>query len=300
MIPIFPEFKKLELSDKKDIESFVNQFAPYSDFNFVSMYSWDVHRKMEISQLHGNLVVLFYDYVSNEPFLSFIGKGSVKETVEFLLKYSNKHYHSNILRLIPEVAINSLVTEEFNVLADRDAYDYIYSVKELASMDTWTGSSVSRNIKQFFKLNPSYCVVKSSVENLDKKEYLSMFKRWAKNKSIDDHESLNEYKAFERFLQINDNSIEVVSVYLEGILVGFSFYEVLPNEYAMSHFLKVDIGLHKWVGDVLNWEEAKFLKNKGVLYYNWEQDLGLPGLRKSKEKYRPHLLLQKYTIDYKD
>ena len=67
MIPQFPEFKSLELSDKKDIESFTKRFPPYSDFNFVSMWSWDIKEEIRISQLNGNLVVRFTDYLTGKP-----------------------------------------------------------------------------------------------------------------------------------------------------------------------------------------------------------------------------------------
>ena len=57
MIPEFPKFKNLELSDKNDIEKFTSKFLPYSDFSFVSMWSWDIKGEMRIAQLNGNLVV---------------------------------------------------------------------------------------------------------------------------------------------------------------------------------------------------------------------------------------------------
>ncbi len=34
MLPQFPQFKPLELTDKEDIENFTKNFPPYSDFSF--------------------------------------------------------------------------------------------------------------------------------------------------------------------------------------------------------------------------------------------------------------------------
>lgn len=89
MIPEFPEFKKLELSDKKDIEQFTSKFPPYSDFNFVSMWSWDIKGEMRVSQLNDNLVVRFTDYLTGEPFYSFLGNNKVNDTAEKLLEIKN-------------------------------------------------------------------------------------------------------------------------------------------------------------------------------------------------------------------
>jgi len=48
MIPEFPQFKNLELTDKIDVEKFTSKFPPYSDFNFVSMWSWDIKGEMRM------------------------------------------------------------------------------------------------------------------------------------------------------------------------------------------------------------------------------------------------------------
>ncbi|MGI8475489.1 MAG: hypothetical protein ACR2OO_03850 [Thermomicrobiales bacterium] len=37
-IPSFPSFRPLEISDQFEIEQWVKQFPPYSDFNFVSLW----------------------------------------------------------------------------------------------------------------------------------------------------------------------------------------------------------------------------------------------------------------------
>ena len=92
MIPEFPQFKKLELSDRKDLEKFTSKFPPYSDFNFVSMWAWDTKGEMQISQLNGNLVVQFTDYINGKPFFSFLGDSLVLDTIKTLLDFSKKNF----------------------------------------------------------------------------------------------------------------------------------------------------------------------------------------------------------------
>ncbi|MGA9396241.1 MAG: hypothetical protein WCA83_14480 [Azonexus sp.] len=41
MIPDFPEFKPLELTDRAAIEAVVHAFPPYSDFSFTNLYAWN-------------------------------------------------------------------------------------------------------------------------------------------------------------------------------------------------------------------------------------------------------------------
>ncbi len=296
MIPEFPNFKGLELSDKEAIEKITSKFPPYSDFNFTSMWIWNTYQKMMISELNGNLVVLFYDYISGEKFFSFIGKNKLSETANVLLDFSKKNYKINYLKLIPEEIADMLSKSELKIISDRDSYDYIYSASHLSDMNNWSKNSSSKKIKQFMELYPDYKVKQSSINEILKKEYLEMFKRWANNKKIDNHPELNEYKAFERLLEIKDENIQIVSLYIQGLLAGFAVHEVLSGDYAISHFAKADINMNSSANDMLNWEEAKILNKQGIKYFNWEQDLGIPGLRYSKEKYKPSSFLNKYII----
>lgn len=296
MIPEFPNFKKLELSDKKDIERFTSSFPPHSDFNFFSIWSWDIHHKMRISKLNENLVVLFNDYVSGENFLSFMGNKKIIGTTAELISFSRKHYHKDFLKLIPEEIILNYKGSRFTARADRDYYDYIYLTEHLANMKNWTQNTCARKIRKFIRMHPNHTVKVLSAKSISKNEYKKLFERWSKNKGSQEVFELNEYKAFERFLKINDKNIKFISVYVDKILAGFSAYEILSKNYAIAHFSKADAKNYPAVFEFLNWEEAKFFHARGIKYLNWEQDLGISSLRYSKEKYGPCFLFRKFVV----
>lgn len=299
MIPTFPNFKKIELTDKKDVEKFTSKFPPYSDFNFINMWAWDIKNEMRISTLNDNLVVRFTDYITGENFYSFLGKNKANETVEKLLEFSKKKNLKPILKFIPEEVINNLIGIDFHTLLNRDEYDYIYSISHLAHMNNWTKHSSGKNIRSFIKKFPHYIVKHTSIKEIKKNEYIEMFKKWVENKDIEDYLKLNEYEALERIFKTNQDNLKVVSIYINDVLVGFTIHETLSSDYAISHFAKVNKNHHRSIGDILNWEEAKILDTRGVKYINWEQDLGISGLRKSKEKYKPSFFLKKFTIGRK-
>jgi len=296
MIPDFPKFKKIELSDRIEIEKFTSKFPPYSDFNFVSMWSWNFHKKTKISKLNDNLVILFNDYLSGDIFLSFVGEKNIIETSSILIDFSKKKYNKNFLKFIPEELISHYKNSKFVVKSDRNSYDYIYLSEHLADMENWTKDNHSRKIKKFIQMHPNYLVKEFTLKNILQKEYKKMFEKWSQNKNIQIDFESSEYKAFKRFLGLNDNNIKFISIYINNELIGFSVYEFLSNNYAIAHFSKADIKNYPGIFDLLNLEEAKFLNAKGIKYLNWEQDLGLPGLRYSKEKYNPYFLMRKYII----
>jgi hypothetical protein len=81
---------------------------------------------------------------------------------------------------------------------------------------------------------------------------------------------------------------------VEKELVGFSISSIINKEYLLCHFTKGNI---KYVGVY-----EYMLKNYGAhavniaQFMNYEQDLGLPGLRFSKNSFRPSSFLKKYVI----
>ena len=78
-------------------------------------------------------------------------------------------------------------------------------------------------------------------------------------------------------------------------MIGFSIDELLPNQYAISHFFKADSS-YRGVYDFLNEKVAENLSNRGIALWNWEQDLGIESLKISKTGYRPVDFLKKYTV----
>lgn len=298
MIPEFPEFKKLELSDKIDIEKFTLKFPPYSDFNFISMWSWDIAGELRLSVLNKNLVVRFTDYLNSSRFYSFLGDNDQEKTASELIKLAKVEGLETQLKLIPEDLIKDISESDFIKNLDRDAFDYIYSVDHLANMHNWAQHTSGKNIRNYHKSCTNYTVNHLSIAKAPKDDYLRMFQKWAETKD-ENYEELNEYTALERIFEIKQENLKIVSIFVDNILVGFTIYEIISPEYAISHFAKSDLNHDCAVSDLLNWEEAKILKEQGIKYFNWEQDLGIPGLRKSKEKYKPEFFLKKILLTKK-
>lgn len=297
MISGFPKFKKLELSDQAEIQKITDEFPPYSDFNFISMYSWDTEKTKLISVLHGNLVVVFNDYITNARFLSFIGKNKVDDTMQTLFDFSQRNYGKKVLQLIPEETVKAITLAGCNTSIDKDSADYIYEVANLASMDQWeSGNTHKKNTKKFLIQYPNYRVEHTTVSAITKKAYLDFFKKWSDNKSIENMYELNEYKAFERIFDFTDDSLRIVSIFVDDVLVGFTMYEIISDLYATAHFSKTDI-TYSYIIDFLIWQEAKELQKLGITFYNFEQDLGIPGLRRFKESFKPAFVLNKFTVE---
>jgi hypothetical protein len=299
VIPTFPKFKPIEWADRLEVEHFTRELPPYSDFNFTSLYSWNTRKKMMVSQLHQNLVLLFYDYITETPFLTFTGKNYIAETAEQLIDYSQKRWQTGILKLIPETVAIRLLEKHFSVTPDESSFDYIFDTSYLASFCDRTlsrsgniGASFCQdNINQY----PHLIVNNTGHSEIAKSQCNDLFKQWAKSKCLD-HSELNEYSAFELFMQNSELEYEIVSIHDGQKLVGFAAYEILQDGYALNHFLKAE-KTYKGLNERLHFEMGRMLSAMNIKYLNSEQDLGLPGLRQSKRKFKPVFFLKKYMVE---
>ena len=300
MLPHFPEFKNIEWTDRHIVEQFTKNFPPYSDYNFVSLWSWDTRDKMKLSVLHGNLVLLFYDYMTEKPFLSFIGANMVSCTAQTLMEYSLIHFQEPCLKLIPEAVAALLCNEQFVLVPDEDSHDYILSVPYLCSIKNLSGDSdlAARGLRKYLKKYPHHKILTFSGGDIPADDCIELFKNWAKVKCLD-HCELNEYSAFVRFITKAENDNIILGVYDDGVMIGFAAYEIVSSEYAIGHFLKADSS-YKGIYEALNHFVGCQLAAKDILYWNFEQDLGIPQLRQSKKKYKPVFYLKKFIVQKRE
>jgi hypothetical protein len=296
MLPIFPAFKKICLDDEVSIKEITQRFAPYSDFNFTSLWAWNTKDCIELAVLNHNLVVKFTDYITQEPFYSFIGTNNVDQTAEKLIEQAISENITPTLKLIPQDTADLMSKEIFKIEEDIDGFDYVYEMDKLRSYDGNKLRSKRNLYNRFIKSHNLFEIkILDTLSPIIQKEIMMLFELWAKNKGSAPEETENEKKAFKRVLQLkNLNNMVSIGLYIDNKLVGLIVNEILESEYTILHFEKADesyVGIYSYIMA----ENAKILCNMHRRrYLNYEQDLGLPGLRLGKKSFRPCHYLKKF------
>lgn len=301
MIPNFPTWKKLELEDEDVFKNFIQQFPPYSDYNFVSLYCYNTQNKVEFTFMNGNLVVLFEDYVTGEPFFSFLGTQHVKATIEELFNTAKQKRITTSLKLIPEIVITGNTDlSEYIITEDPDNHDYILSVEELAEYKGKKFYDKRNLVNRFKRLYPGYSIKELNLtDEKVKKQIIDMFFVWEKSRHKTRNETEHELIAIKRLLDASSTfKLDSLGIFINENLIAFTIQEILKDTYAIIHFEKNDIQ-YQGISALLRHESAKFLQQKGCNFINFEQDLGIEGLKKAKELWRPVTFLKKYTINPK-
>lgn len=299
MIPQFPEFKHVEVSDRGAVEAHTHKYPPYSDFNFTSLWAWDTSGERMISELNGNLVVRFTDYSTHEPFLSFLGTNETEQTARTLIDYCKEEGLPTTLKLVPEVSIKDIRPSVLKVEEDRDNFDYIYSVPKLSSMRGNEYMSKRGRVNKFRRDNQGVLVEAIDLANVEtQNNILDVIGLWEKKKIADtkDYEVQHERAAIVRLCETADShKLVAIGIFSSQKMLAFSIEEILPSDYAICHFWKAD-GVRQGVFDFLMQEKARHLETLGSFFLNYEQDLGISALRTAKSSYRPVHFLNKYSV----
>jgi uncharacterized protein len=303
MLPQFPKFKELELSDVEDVQQYTARYAPFSDFNFASLWSWNIDNSVLLSELNGNLVVRLGDYVTGEVFYSFLGDSRVNDTVESLIDLSCKESLQPRLQLVPEVVAGQLDTDRFSITEDDKHADYILMVDRLCTYPGSRLASKRNEVRKFLRLCPQ---TRFEILDLNRASTIeqcqALFRRWyARRNAPRDQETEREFKAFERCLRSQAHFPLVgVGIFADETLVALSILEIVDNKYAFTHFEKADMTNFPGIGSFLNQQVANVLASRGIQYINIEQDLGIAGLRTSKRSYFPCGYLRKFSVSYRE
>ena len=299
MLPKFPKFKKLELSDKSDIEAIATQYDPYSDFNFEAMWSWDINDSTKISNLNGNLVLTFTHPITNQFICTYLGNYKVNDSIEILFEFLNKEAAATKqLSLVPEVSLTGIDNHKYAAEIDINSYDYIYDIHQLAN---YFGNEFikKRNKTNAFLRNYEGAVVKIiDLKNVgDRKQVLRLNDDWTKKKikQSGDSEVAKESVAIERFIKAKFKNAFGVGVFHNQQLIGFSIFSFHTNDYVISHFTIADTA-YKGAYEFLLRECSSLLQSLGYKYLNYQEDMGVLGLRVAKNSYRPIKFLKKHTI----
>lgn len=292
-------FKKLEITDLKQIETFVGKYEPFSDFNATSLWVYNTADQLEFAFDDDKLLVKMNDYITGDRFLMVLGSNISDWDMDSIFSITINDKINKQLKLIPNINPSEVVhiSSKYAILKDRDNFDYIYSIDGLATLCGKRHERLRGMVNQFNRLNPDI-TTKALDTKADtvKSQIINLTELWLKNKGDKGANVTHEITAIKRMLDYSGvKPLIVLGVYDNDTLIAFGVNEILNDDYAIAHFRKADLkykGVFQYLENIL----CKDLHTKNVKFLNYEQDLGIEGLRNAKEAFMPIKFLEKFTI----
>lgn len=292
MIPDFPTFAPLGIEHQQAIRNITANYLPYSDFNFTSLFCWNTEETTNASILNGNLVIKMADYITDETVYSVIGSRDTEQTIGVLLNEFKE------LKYVPEDVVRNLTSGNFHITEDRDQFDYVFSLPAHAELAGGHFKGRRNKSRKFVRDNYTDLALRKIDfdDSSTRSEISEVFSHWAGEKERDHSEVRREGAAINRLFEYSANFTLVgMQIFLHGKCVGFSINEILNDDYAICHFQKALLAYPHMDAFLTNLVAIE-LGHFGCRFINWEQDLGLPGLRELKTSYGPDHFLKKYRI----
>jgi hypothetical protein len=180
------------------------------------------------------------------------------------------------------------------VLEDRDNWDYVYEAENLKNLPGNRYRQNRRWLNKFLETyNFDFKVLTEDEVELCKTLQLE----WCILRQCEDDDELREeeqaiFDALDNFTALG---FQGALLCVDGKCAAYTFGEILNPETMVIHVEKAHMdyeGSYQAIGNL-------FLKNnaENFIYVNREQDLGVPGLRRAKESYKP-IRMEKKSIIY--
>ena len=294
-VPELPQFKDLSLEEKPLLDEAFSRFPPViSEFTFTNLFIWRHAYQIKISRFK-DFLCLLADEEENSFFFPPIGEGDVVECFRILLQYLEGRGVPPKISRVPETMIAPIDWKEEGLLANlhRDQSDYIYLTEDLIKLEGRKYHRKRNHIKQF-KEKYSYQYIPLASEWIS--ECLRLETEWCDLRHCEAipgllNESLAIKEALTHFQSLG---MKGGAILINGKVEAFTLGEPLNGDTVVIHIEKANPsyeGLYTLINQA-------FLENQwsGYTYVNREQDLGEEGLRKAKESYFPHHMVNKYTI----
>jgi len=298
MIPHFPKFKTLELNDKS---SFDRATANYSrsvcELSFPTLFIWKDYLRPKLTLINDNLCIL------NEPineapfFLEPIGRKKIMGTLNECLNHAGR-----ISRASTQYTF-AIHHNCFSISSLRNNFDYIYKIRNLIELKGRKLDGKRNHLKQFEKRYPNYKLKSLGKNNI--KEAMNIFDNWFAEKKTGSKPSLAtsdlaykvEHQALSNtFKYFDELKLRGCGIYIEGVLKGFFVGSIINDKMVCGQFMYADTKIRS-IFQILQRDGLKYLFSD-YKYINMEDDLGLPGLRKSKLSYQPIRLEEKFDIKF--
>ena len=288
-------FKQVELSDKKDIDSCLSSNTYRAcDFCFTNLYAWNAKFKTLFAIKNKTLFLRFNEMDGNTYYMMPIGHMPLKDAFDLIIKDAEENkfpFQMKGISLRMWEAIEKEMPGRFRYIHDRNNDEYIYLSEKLIKLSGKKLQSKRNHINRFKADNPDWQYFPlTEKEQLD--ECVRMLDEWEESvESRVDKSPRYDYIATRLMLEHFDYlGLRGGAIRVNGKIVAFTLGEPLTADSFVVHVEKA-FGDMNGAYTIIN---QQFIEHEAseFTYINREEDMGVENLRKAKMSYYPDILLE--------
>ncbi|MDR2945512.1 MAG: phosphatidylglycerol lysyltransferase domain-containing protein [Candidatus Adiutrix sp.] len=291
-------FKQLELEDRPVFIKAQSEAPPLiGDTVFTNLFIWRSYYRTVWAEAHGCLCLIARPE-GEEPFgLAPVGGGDQLAALDFTLDALKAMTDKPCFRRVPEALAEKIQAAglPYECLHDRDNDDYVYPAEQLRTLSGRRMHQKKNHYNFFVSHNQFECLPLSDELIPD---LLAVQEGWLAIKEEQNislshlrHEVESVHELLRHFKDFNQLGL---AVKINGRIEGFTMGEIISPDTVLVHLEKANYDI-RGLFVALSSHFCEKLPPE-IVYVNREQDLGLPGLRHSKESLKPDHMRQKFTI----
>jgi hypothetical protein len=299
---LFPTFRKFTTGDFLPYQLvYKKYYAPYADISPANLLAWfDIDNTLEISRLDDAIVLRYENTFEHNSINYLLLEPKVSKEHVIAIYALAPSLGNCILREQPRALLANLEEDPtFQITSNRASSEYILDVEQHVMV---TGGAFYRQryeVRAFERANQGKKLelrMTVSASNKDKELLKSLLSQWQLTANAANSTKENrEREAISRAIASLDETDRPFAIlFLDAKPIAFSLFAFYGDVAIVGH-VKVDYE-YPFVFDYMVHRLAKLFKDHAIKYINFEQDLGIEGLRSHKSRLRPVRMLEKADI----
>ena len=293
------DFKDLTIEDKPRIGELICASGCHgADYNFANIFMWRHTYKPRLAYISERIIVFMPEGGGLYAYPK--GRGKLEHAIAEMRSDARERGIRFQMRGLTERVLEEFLPiygNEFDIIEDRDNADYIYTVDKLCNLRGRHLSSKRNHIKHFER-NGDWNFTRITAENLSiARDFTEEFYDIKSDPSLEpEAKAIGEMFKYYEELEFYGGMLSQ-----NGKPVAFTAGTRLDDATFDTHFEKALPNVEA-AYTMVNREFARMIHEllPDIEYFNREEDIGIEGLRRSKESYRPDKLLMKYTVIEKE
>jgi hypothetical protein len=243
----------------------------------------------------GDCLFIILETGNEPPFgLPPVGSRDKEKALDFFFDELRKGDDTPKVCRVSEDFINRFVDpSRYDVYLDRDNSDYVYSTRDLIHLSGRKYHKKKNHLNKFLK---HYRFEYRSLDIELVECFLEMQESWCQMRECVENPSLlaEDYAVREALTHFESLAYQGGAIQINKKLEAFSLGEPLNRDTAVIHVEKANPEIQGIYAAI----NQRVCENAfpDMRYINREQDLGREGLRKAKESYYPHHMVDKYVV----
>ena len=296
-------FRKIELSDSSEVRKRL-AVSDYRgcEYSFANNCAWQ--------RLNDSEMCFYEDFYllkgisDGKPFLFFPagvkkddkGKKRILALFDEMERWFAQQGHSLVVASVTEEDLPWLK----EVYGDRISYsydpassDYIYNTSDVIELKGKKYHGKRNHIKRFMENDWSFTPI---TENSIDECILFTTQFYNSHGDVQGSASIEQYAIHLFLMNMEELGLKGGILRMDGKIVGVTIGEQLNSDTFVIHIEKAISEINGAYPMLFN-QFAKMYAS-GLKYINREEDMGIEGLRRSKQSYHPAFMLNKYTVRF--